>query len=1629
MKKMISMLAALMAILAASACQKEKASDENVIQGGISFQVAPLETKTAFGPKSEGKYPVQWTEDDTRIAINVNGADSYLEAKRTAGPNVRFDLTDNIPSAPSYTFYAVSPYVSAKGVTSGSKGAGFQLELPAAQTTLTSGPDAAAQLLVAASETFDALPSSVSLTFGHIPAYMHFTFFNVGNGDAAVQAVTISSEDLNLAGRFTYYPQDGSIVAGDMVKSVTITTSQLDDVWCGIMPADLSGKSLSFDITTSGGHFTKILTFTGSRNLPSGKAVYFTIDMGGSAPVIIDGDCSFVANFAEPILTDSDGPVPAWSTPSSLNVYGSEGSAQLALASSSGNSATFSGTASMTGPFYGVYAPAASFNVVDGRLQFVLPAEQTVSGVLDPSAIASVALSSSTGFDLKNVYSLLKVTVEEEGLTQIVVRTTDGSPLAGTLTVNPQTAAVLSVESESDAIVLKPSGETFALGNYYVSVIPDEDSRPFAVSASRGSDKRKGVVAKSLIPARSAAVSLAASSDFTWSYQIANYADLLNWKNDKSNWNTEGEDVNIIGDIDMNDEPWTTLTDSYPGRILGNGHCISHINIQSTTTANLGFFGKGYTKELHDLTFGSEDGLTYDGTSRIINGLVSTSTSAKWNYTGIVTVAAADIVNVTNFVPMTVLASSNRSSRVAGIAGWTTDKIHITGCRNYGTITVEDHTKTEGSDYNYLSAAGILGGLNTTTGEAYVTDCHNYALITSTSHCQNAMAGIVGMSYHTSNKLVVSNCTNSGRIELIYTDTQNDNFCIGGIVGKPTGAAGKEVEITGCTNTGAIYSEAVHQHYVGGIAGYGDGVSIASCRNEAPVAIDHSKAASARFQHVGGILGATMPKYGANSLTDNVNTGRVSMKVASSGHNATPKSTTTFYGVNAGGILGCANNVSTLTGNRNEGEVVAENAYDATKAAYPALVHVGGIVGYDFGALENFSDNSFTGSLTAKTTSTSAVASEIYAGGVIGRQREATMLSGNGAGTISTQASASGALTYAGSVAGYNGGTIVNCTYGGQINGVTADDSNIVGGGNAPQSSGETPVSNEFTVNQTTIVFPGTGYEQNLLRVTTGAKAVTVSMTGLDWVKSTSIPTEIAAHSDVTIPVAPQTGNVCDTRAGTLTFTEVGGETKSVAVSQSNLYTAVNGYPARWEIEKGVTYTTTSAAGIRWLNEGVAPTVAASDAVSNAPGTAYISAGSLTGNTLNYSVVPSGVQTLAVGNMKAGDYIQFSVPVISLPSGTDVDFMLTINTNNNKSPKYFLFEYWDNGQWNAQPRYTASEDNTPYSFDIYDFDSKNHRTYITTFRTTQAINGDFIRMRVRAVGSVNCNGTALTPYASAYVNFPCMTYRACEINAYPGVALKENTPLKLMQLGNSFTYYHGSAFKLKQICRAEGHATDVRINVKGSQEFKNHLEDLPFSDRVMKEGGYDKVIIQDGSYFHAEYGAGSAEAISGGVTPKYTPEEILYYTKQITALIKQYSPSSQIILESVWSYPYKTYGQYLGFGSFEAFDAMQWKGSSEIKAADSNISTLSPIGKAFALARNNGFTSAYNYLLWTDNYHPSRYGSYLKSCVNYLILFGERFGSNPADCDIPHEDAARLRAFAEQIVFGDKHNLTNKKYE
>ena len=1341
---------------------------------------------------------------------------------------------------------------------------------------------------------------------------------------------------------------------------------------------------------------------------------------------------------------------PLWQEGDRINLFDSETTgSEVTLENINGNAASFSGTVAAKGPYVAVYPYSQKNTYSEGLLHLEVPSVQKTGGsAIAPGALVSVAYAEKASkgkcdLSFLNVCALVHITVSDESITGVSVFASDGTPVAGKVAVNPSTGAVSSIEEGADCVTLLPEGETLSPGEYYIAVLPGQ-VEGLKVLFSRKGDVRKGAWSAEYAVdfKRAQAINMGDSDELEWAYYISNADDLLAWCDDKANWNPEGEVITFTGDVNLKDAEWTPIADTYPGLIEGNGHKISHFHVSSASLRVAGFFATKYKKSVNNLIFGSEDGVNYDGTSYITNNY--NGTSEAWTYAALFPYPQCSISNVTNFVPITISKDCTMKSRSGGICAWIEEcDVVLENCHNYGPVTVENNKNTFKA---WDTSGGIIGGIS---GVAVVVrNCVNHADVISRNIYTRCMGGIVGMNYSFSPSVLVENCVNEGKIQLAYSATHKDQTSIGGIYGKSICTTDSTpVLIRACTNRGEVINSAVYSNFTGGIVGKMDGATVDGCINEGNVTVDHTDHPTTRFQIAGGIAGAAgqAAGYGENSIVNNINRGNVTMLVASSGHTATPSSSTTFYGVNAGGILGLACEIKNLLYNSNYGNVAISNSFNATNASYPATASAGGVLGTDKNEIINFADNTSEGTVSAKTTSASSAASWAYAGGMAGYLQYSMMSSGDARASVSAQTEAAGGTPFAGSVAGRNDGSILACSYGGTVNGAAADSENMVGTGNKPLQSSEV-VSGVFSVSKTEVDFPGTGYAAVSVNVTTGAENVEVTKQDLDWL-TCEVPAEIPSGKGLVLQMTPSSGNVFQNRSGSLIFREKeSGETKTISISQANLYTPVNGFPARWEISSTAFANGTSAndAGNKWIREGVASTIrtAFSYAPATEPGTGYISGVPVAGHNLKYSIdASSSTKTLCIGNLDEGDAIHFSIPVVSLAAGTDIDFMVTINTNSAATPKYWLFEYWDGSQWRHDESRlcTAREDsNVKYSVYIEKLANTCYRTFITSFTLPNKVENDFVKMRLRAVGKINAKGGALVATPNAYIYFVTLMYKGCEIVAYPDApAVKDNT--KLLQFGNSITFYNGSAFKLKQICRAEGHQTDVHINLKGSNQFRHHLEELQYSQEMMEEGGYDKVILQDGSFYHAVYGYGDISVIDGRSTGTLTSQDIRDLTERIGKNIKKYSPNCDIILENPYSFSYKTLNNWLGFGNvtpprdwtgttdewnaltgWHKMDWYQWLGARLIGQEVSEVNWISPLSKAFAMARDEyGYTSTYNYLLYKDNYHPNIYGSYLKACVHYLIMFGEPFGAHPADCDVPAEHAAKLREIAEKIVLGN----------
>lgn len=223
-----------------------------------------------------------------------------------------------------------------------------------------------------------------------------------------------------------------------------------------------------------------------------------------------------------------------------------------------------------------------------------------------------------------------------------------------------------------------------------------------------------------------------------------------------------------------------------------------------------------------------------------------------------------------------------------------------------------------------------------------------------------------------------------------------------------------------------------------------------------------------------------------------------------------------------------------------------------------------------------------------------------------------------------------------------------------------------------------------------------------------------------------------------------------------------------------------------------------------------------------------------------------------------------------------------------------------------------------------------------------------------------------------------------------------NDKMRVLLIGNSFTYYHDCDSMLLQIARSQG--LDIRLGeyLKGGQTFGQHLN-LPKTSEAIAAGNYRYAFIQD-------YSNGAA------LYARDKRKDVLENTLELKRRILQASPDCQVILERTWSYEGAQAG---GFGNAANMDLYLAKGAAAI-ARKAHV-WLSPIGVGFNTVRAE--RPDIN-LFEPDAKHQSAAGSYLKCCINYLVLTGKPFEGEVAACGVATETAAYLQKVAERTVLG-----------
>lgn len=522
-------------------------------------------------------------------------------------------------------------------------------------------------------------------------------------------------------------------------------------------------------------------------------------------------------------VTLGNGLNPVWSQNDTIAVFDGVSINPFVASTIDGSSAEFGGSVSSGATTLTAVYPCNRARLGSGnKIMLEFPDNQLVA-VGDSSCSSALICVAKTSMedkhlDFKNVYSLLKVDIDIDGVTSLKITGKKGETLAGTCEMDIDSESVTPVEKKSSITVRSASG-SFAKGSYYVAVLPVSFTEGFSVQMSRA-DGMTAVktTENSLSVARNRGADLSSVTFETkWKIEISTAAQLLEW-NSGSSLRTAFDEVELKNDINLDGQEWVPT--DFKGVFEGNGYHIYNIVVTPSSTIQTdrllgGFFARIYGN-VQNLVLGSSDGISYDGKSIVKLGATELT---GWSLAGGVagSLNGGQIKNVTTFSTVEVSAEFAKKAKIGGVVGVVNAAdSKLTDCSNYGSVVNNASTSTATTDGNRSNIGGIAGCCEDKSG-IEISGCKNYGTVTSNNSEVEFIGGVIAVSNGGvaaggtgGNVITIKDCCNYGKVSI----SNGSKPSVGGIAGCLCAAA-----LEGCVNEGTVTANVTSELKIGGIAG------------------------------------------------------------------------------------------------------------------------------------------------------------------------------------------------------------------------------------------------------------------------------------------------------------------------------------------------------------------------------------------------------------------------------------------------------------------------------------------------------------------------------------------------------------------------------------------------------------------------------------------------------------------------------------------------------------------------------------------------------------------------------------------------------------------------------------------
>lgn len=642
-----------------------------------------------------------------------------------------------------------------------------------------------------------------------------------------------------------------------------------------------------------------------------------------------------------------------WELGDKVAVYDGKARREFRVVAVKDGKATLTGlVAAGANDFYAVFPYSAAQDALpsdEGKIYISVPQEQILAEgkSFDEDAFVTTGKIVDNKVTFKNAVSLLKLHVPS-GVTSVSLKGFAGENIVGGATATVD--AVTDSKAAAVAVTLKPAGETFTEGDYYIALLPVTFNTGFKViyeNAEANDIAIKKNTSKVEFPVNDGHDITAATASLTWiPNPLMSEDDLLYFVGNQAAY--AGEAAKLGQDIALTRQ-WTPV--DLKGTLDGQGHIISGLNVNMTG-------GLGAMCSV-------ENGAALMNVT--VEGTITYAANKKNSPAGLVGNLHGTMYNVTNRT--TINANSSEDLLyLGGLAGWVHGNGKLINCVNEGTL---DLGKVTGSGY----IGGIAGVIYSDSGAGLVQDCVNKGVVKSSATSTGGLGGIVGVQ----ESGMTVGCVNKGNV---VADAVRSTGGVGGIVGQVYNCANVVTNIHQCDNEGTMTINTSNQMATGGVVGLlsdnAASVEITECVNNSNLSVEVVKKRGTGGMdgfYLGGIVGginAANTSANANIISSCRNLATVSAVPASSPG--------TSNAVKVGGICGNTRGLVTLKNNENAGNVTLESTQ-----ADGSFCSIGGIVGELGDPWNNEEVNvSVTGNVNNATVLSKTNTNYSAAGGIVG---------------------------------------------------------------------------------------------------------------------------------------------------------------------------------------------------------------------------------------------------------------------------------------------------------------------------------------------------------------------------------------------------------------------------------------------------------------------------------------------------------------------------------------------------------------------------------------------------------------------------------------------------------------------